>query len=176
MATPWPRRPAWPIPIREHATCLSTFLHAVLHLLERTGSQTMPADIVSNIVGGSLTLVLKMQHTPDLSAISEALNIVQTETKATAEQTAQALDAINNELKSTTKLIQRCAINIQQNGNTAEEARAAAKDATEVGKATLEVAREIRNKRPQEQVNGPMSYTAAAASNSHLRRRSVRSL
>ena len=38
-----------------------------------------------------------------------------------------------------------------------------AKDATEVGKVTLEVVREIRNKRPQEQANGPMSYAAAAA-------------
>jgi hypothetical protein len=54
-------------------------------------------------------------------------------------------------------------VNIQQNGNTAEEARAAAKDATEVGKATLEVAREIRNKRPHERVNAPLSYAAAAA-------------
>ncbi|RII22698.1 hypothetical protein CUC08_Gglean013416 [Alternaria sp. MG1] len=45
----------------------------------------------------------------------------------------------------------------------AEEARAAAKDATEAGRATLEIAREIRNKRPQEQANGPMSYAAAAA-------------
>jgi hypothetical protein len=46
----------------------------------------------------------------------------------------------------------------------AEEARAAAKDATEVGKATLEIAREIRNKRSQEQANGPMGYAAAATS------------
>jgi hypothetical protein len=45
----------------------------------------------------------------------------------------------------------------------AEEVRAAAKDATEVSRATLEVAREIRNKRLQEQANGPMSYAAAAA-------------
>lgn len=45
----------------------------------------------------------------------------------------------------------------------AEEARAAAKDAIEVGKATLEIAREIRNKRLQEQANGLMSYAAAVA-------------
>ena len=44
----------------------------------------MPADIVSDIIRGSLTFVLKMQHTPDLSAISDALNIAQTEAKATA--------------------------------------------------------------------------------------------
>jgi hypothetical protein len=123
----------------------------------------MPTDIVSDIIRGSLTFVLKMQHTPDLSSISDALRIAQTEAKATAEHTAQALDVIKSELKNTVELVQRSAANIQQNSNTAEEARAAAKDATEVGKATLEVAREIRNKRPQEQANGPMSYAAAAA-------------
>jgi hypothetical protein len=32
-----------------------------------------------------------------------------------------------------------------------------------VSRATLEVAREIRNKRPQEQANGPMSYAAVVA-------------
>jgi hypothetical protein len=32
-----------------------------------------------------------------------------------------------------------------------------------VGKATLEIAREIRNKRRQEQANGLISYAAAAA-------------
>jgi hypothetical protein len=32
-----------------------------------------------------------------------------------------------------------------------------------VGKATLEIARKIRNKRPQEQMSTPLSYAAAAA-------------
>ncbi|KAF1923274.1 uncharacterized protein M421DRAFT_104512 [Didymella exigua CBS 183.55] len=150
-------------PIREHATCLSTFLHDVLHLIKRTSSQSMPTDIVSDIIRGSLTFVLKMQHTPNLSALSDALRVAQTKAKATAEHTAQALNVIKSELKNTVELVQQSAANIQQNGNTAEEARAAAKDATEVGKATLEVAREIRNKRPQEQANRPMSYAAAAA-------------
>jgi predicted RNase H-like HicB family nuclease len=56
-------------------------------------------------------------------------------------------------------------MNIQQNSNTAEEARAAAKEATEIGKATLKIAREIRNKRPQEQANRLLSYAAVAARN-----------
>jgi methyl-accepting chemotaxis protein len=123
----------------------------------------MLADIVGDIIRGSLTFVLKTQHTPDLNTLSDALNIAQTKAKATAEHTAQALDVIKSELKSTVELVQQLAVNIQQNGNTAEEARAAARDATEVSRATLEVAREIRNKRLQEQANGPMSYTAAAA-------------
>jgi hypothetical protein len=104
-----------------------------------------------------------MQHTPDLSATSDALRIAQTEAKATAEHTAQALNVIKGELKNTVDLLQQSAANIKQNGNRAEEERAAAKDATEVARATLEVAREDRNKRPREQANGPMSCAAAAA-------------
>lgn len=104
-----------------------------------------------------------MQHTPDLCAVSDELSITQTEAKSTAKYMAQALDAIKSELKSTVKLVQQSAVNIQQNGNTAEEARTAAKDAIEVDKVTLEIAREIRNKKPQEQANGPMSHAAAAA-------------
>ncbi|XP_014550063.1 hypothetical protein COCVIDRAFT_32089 [Bipolaris victoriae FI3] len=53
---------------------------------------------------------------------------------------------------------------MRQNASTVEEARAAAKEATQVGKATLEMAREIKNKAPQQQqTNGPTSYAAAAA-------------
>ena len=164
MATPWPRRSTWPIPIDEHATNLSAFLREVLSLIERNGGQqSLPADIVSDIIRGALTFVLKTQHSPDLRGLSDALNVAQTEARATAESTAQTLDLIKQELKSTVELAQQSAIKIQQNSNIAEEARAAAKDATEVGKATLEIARELRNKRPQEQANGPISYAAAAA-------------
>ena len=164
MATPWPRRSTWPIPIDEHATNLSAFLREVLSLIERNGGQqSLPADIVGDIIRGALTFVLKAQHSPDLRGLSDALNVAQTEARATAESTAQTLDQIKQELKSTVELAQQSAIKIQQNSNIAEEARAAAKDATEVGKATLEIARELRNKRPQEQANGLISYTAAAA-------------
>ncbi|RYO66175.1 hypothetical protein AA0116_g2958 [Alternaria tenuissima] len=164
MATPWPRRSTWPIPIDEHATNLSAFLREVLSLIERNGGQQpLPADIVGDIIRGALTFVLKTQHSPDLGGLSDALNVARTEARATAESTARTLDQIKQELKSTVELVQQSATSIQQNGNMAEEARAAAKDATEVGKATLEIAREIRNKRPQEQANGPISYAAAAA-------------
>ncbi|KAF2025594.1 hypothetical protein EK21DRAFT_18263, partial [Setomelanomma holmii] len=86
MATPWPRQETWPSPVCEHATRLSSFLHKVLHRIERTGSESpIPADLVGDIICGSLTFVLKVQHTPDLTSISDALRIVQTEAKATAE-------------------------------------------------------------------------------------------
>ena len=164
MATPWPRRSTWPIPIDEHATNLSAFLREVLSLIERNGGQqSLPADIVGDIIQGALTFVLKTQHSPDLHSLSDALNVAQTKARATAENTAQTLNQIKQELKSTVELAQQSATKIQQNSNIVEEARAAAKDATEVGKATLEIARELRNKRLQEQANRLISYAVAAA-------------
>ncbi|KAF2844485.1 hypothetical protein T440DRAFT_462066 [Plenodomus tracheiphilus IPT5] len=153
MVTPWPRRETWPSPIREHATCLSSFLHEVLHCIERTGTQSLPADLVGDIIRGSLTFVLKMQHTPDLTSISDALRIGQTEAKATAEHTAHTLEQIKTELKNNTEGIHQATTKIQQGSNTAEEARAAAKEATEVGRTTLEMTREIKNKKAQEPAN-----------------------
>lgn len=164
MATPWPRRATWPTPLREHATSLGTFLHDVLEAIERNGSQTVPADLAGDVIRGALTLVLKTQHTPDLDTVRDALAIAQTEAKTNAEQTAQALDQIKGELKNTVDIMQQVAANMQQNASTVDEARAAAKEATEVGKATLEMAREIKNKAPQQQqTNAPTTYAAAAA-------------
>jgi hypothetical protein len=123
----------------------------------------MPADIIGDIIRGSLTFVLEMQHTPNLTSISDASRIVQTEAKSTAKHTAHALEGIKLEQKNNTGDIQQATTNIQQNSNTAEEARAAAKDAKGVGKAPLEIAREIRNIRPQGQANGPLSLRCSSS-------------
>ena len=61
----------------------------------------MPAVIASDIIRGSLTFVLKMQHTPNLSSKCDALSIAQTEDKITVENTAQVLNEIKDEFKST---------------------------------------------------------------------------
>lgn len=165
MATPWPRKAAWPTPIREHATSLSAFAHEVLHLIERNGNQTVPADLVGDIIRGSLTFVIKVQHTPDLTAISDALRIAQTEAKANAESMAQALREIKNEIKNTTEVVQQSATNIRQHGSKVEGAGAAAKEAMAVGRTIMEMTREIKNRRPQEQTSGQATYAAAAARN-----------
>ena len=152
------------IPSAVTATVLQLNLHDVLEAIERNGSQTVPADLAGDVIRGALTLVLKTQHTPDLDTVRDALAIAQTEAKTNAEQTAQALDQIKGELKNTVDIMQQVAANMQQNASTVDEARAAAKEATEVGKATLEMAREIKNKAPQQQqTNAPTTYAAAAA-------------
>ncbi|KAF2844323.1 hypothetical protein T440DRAFT_436623, partial [Plenodomus tracheiphilus IPT5] len=95
MATPWPQQPAWPPPFREHATRLSTYLQDALTCIDRTNSQPVPADLVKIIIHGTLTFILKVQHTPDLNTVCDALRILQTETKTTSETTTQREVVVN---------------------------------------------------------------------------------
>jgi methyl-accepting chemotaxis protein len=85
-----------------------------------------------------------------LTTISDTLRIVQTDAKTKTESTAHAFGEIKNEPKNTAEIVQHSAANVQQNVNTAKEARAAAKEAIEVGETTLEITREMKNKRSQE--------------------------
>ncbi|EMD66021.1 hypothetical protein COCSADRAFT_140533 [Bipolaris sorokiniana ND90Pr] len=165
MATPWPQQPAWPTPFREHATRLSTYLQDALTCIDRTQSQPVPADLVKIIIHGTLTFILKVQHAPDLSTVCDALSILQTEAKATSDNTTRMLDAVKQEfkteLKNTTDTIHTIAANVQLNIRAGEEAKTAAKEAAEVGKASLEMARRIKNAGPQ--IGGTLSYAAMAA-------------
>ncbi|KAI0605761.1 hypothetical protein TUN205_09992 [Pyrenophora tritici-repentis] len=70
-------------------------------------------DIVGDIIRGALTFVLKTQHSPDLRGLSDALNVARTEARATAESTAQTLDQIKQELRSTVELVKQSATKIQ---------------------------------------------------------------
>ena len=121
----------------------------------------MPADLVKIIIHGALTLILKFQNTPDLSTICDALRILQTETKATSENTAEILNAVKTELHDTTENIRTLGTSVQQNTNTGDETRAAAKEAVEVGKANLKITRQIKS--TEMQTGGAVSYTAIAA-------------
>ncbi|KAF2245047.1 hypothetical protein BU26DRAFT_490157 [Trematosphaeria pertusa] len=163
MAMQWPQQATWPTPIHEHATRLSTYLQDTLNCIEHTNSQPVPADLVKTIIHGTVTFILKVQHTPNLNAISDALRILQTEAKATADENAQTLSDIKNELKSSTEAVRQSIAATQQNTNTGEEARAAAKEASETSKAVLEMTREIKTRGLQNQANGPMTYAAMAA-------------
>ncbi|KAH8633304.1 hypothetical protein IG631_11938 [Alternaria alternata] len=68
---------------------------------------------------------------------------------------------LKTELKNTTNTIHTIAANVQLNIRAGEEAKTAAKEAAEVGKASLEMARRIKNAGPQ--TGGTLSYAAMAA-------------
>lgn len=89
---------------------------------------------------------MKVQHAPDLSTISDTFTIMQTEAKPAINNRAQTLDDLKNELKSITETSRQSAAAMQQSINIGEEARAAAKEAAGVGKAVMEMTREIETK------------------------------
>jgi hypothetical protein len=92
-----------------------------------------------------MTFILKVKRAPDLSTVCDAFSILQTETKATSENTAQILDAVKTELHNTTATIRTLGTSVQQNANTGKEARAVAKEAVEVSKANLEMTWQIKS-------------------------------
>ncbi|KAF2015999.1 hypothetical protein BU24DRAFT_409159 [Aaosphaeria arxii CBS 175.79] len=163
MATQWPQQATWPSAIHEHASRLSTYLEASLTCIERTNNQPVPADLVNTIIHGTVTSILKVQHIPYLSAISDALRILQAEAKATANENAQTFSNIKNELTNSTEAARQFTIATHQNTNIGEEPRAAAKEAAETGKTVLEITREIQTKGMQNQANEPMTYVQPEA-------------
>jgi hypothetical protein len=93
-----------------------------------------------------------MQHAPDLSTVCDALSILQTEAKASSDNATQMLDAVKhelkNELKNTADTVNAIAANVRSNMRAGEDAKTAAKEAVEVGKANLQMARQIKNAGP----------------------------
>jgi hypothetical protein len=86
---------------------------------------------------------------PDLSTVCDSLNILQTEAKASSDNAARMLEAVKhelkNKLKNTADTINAIAANVQLNIRAREAAKTAAKEAVEVGKANLQIARQIKN-------------------------------
>jgi hypothetical protein len=104
----------------------------------------------------SLSLVAKAQRTPDMTTVHDRMRTTHTEMTQNTEGMAKELATIKEELESLTT-------GIQKNITMGEEARDAAREATEVGKAVAGMTREIKNKGPQHHAGIPASYAAAAA-------------
>ena len=85
--------------------------------------------------------------------------IMQTEARVSTEGNTGVLDVVKQELKSIKDIAQKAVI-------TGEEARTAAREATEVAKTAAGMVKEIKNKGTSGGVSVPMSYAAAATSGS----------
>lgn len=69
----------------------------------------------------------------------------QAETKAAAENIAQYINSLKSNLNDTNTKVQQIIEEVQRNIEIAMDAKAAAKEATEIGKATMKMIRdEIR--------------------------------
>lgn len=81
------------------------------------------------------------------------LGFLQTKAKATSDNAARMLDAVKQELETRIEgiadAVHAITANVQLNTIAREEARTAVKEAVEVGRANLQMAKQIKKARPQ---------------------------
>ncbi|PPJ61057.1 hypothetical protein CBER1_07390 [Cercospora berteroae] len=157
MAELWPEGVMWPTEYREHALKLMKYLLEIRGHIDRTGSQTVPAEVAKMMIQGATSFVAKAQNIPDMTAIHGALREMREDAKAMKEETSQRLETLKKELRGTNTQIERIAA-------VGEETKGAAKEAMEVGKVGVAIMRDVKNTNLQNNKSAPMSYAAAVAS------------
>ncbi|KAJ0126902.1 Uncharacterized protein HZ326_29998 [Fusarium oxysporum f. sp. albedinis] len=110
---------------------------------------------------GALTLIVKMQSRLDLGHAHEAVKNGQGETKAVAENLAQHINSLKNDLNKTNTKAQQTMEVVQRNSEIAMDAKAAAKVATEIGKATMKMIRDMKFVSQQNQASIMPTYAPA---------------
>jgi hypothetical protein len=156
MAIPWPSRTDWPLEPREHATELTKYPRDTLNCIDRSQGQAVPANHVRTMITGTLTMISKTLRTLDLTTIQDALNIMQTEAKDIAEETANVIETVKMEMRNS-------AANIKRSIKIGEETKTAAREATERSKMVVDMVKELKDKAPPVRTQGHMSYAAVAA-------------
>jgi pantoate kinase len=86
----------------------------------------VPPDLVKMIIRGTLSFIAKVQTTPDMTSVHDKINTINSEHTQTAKETP----SVKEELKNTMEFAQRST-------TIAEEAKAAAKEAAEVGSSHI---------------------------------------
>jgi hypothetical protein len=86
MATPWPQVAAWPNDTCEHATYLSDYLRKALACIDSAEDQPVPTSLVKTMIAAMSVLIAKFQNTPDVSAIMQAITIIQSDLKQRQKQ------------------------------------------------------------------------------------------
>ncbi|KAI1359310.1 hypothetical protein F5Y08DRAFT_344830 [Xylaria arbuscula] len=160
MATSWPQARAWPTEPREHATYINKYLRDALLCVEQAQDQPIPANIVKSTILGMLSLVAKIQSMPDVRSIQETLNIIRNEVKEAASITSLTLNEMRDDMEHTNALMQKELQESVKNGNEAKEA---AREATEVGRTVTAIVRGIKNNGMQNRTAAMPSYATMAA-------------
>ncbi|KAI7349593.1 hypothetical protein KC320_g5990 [Hortaea werneckii] len=101
-------------------------------------------------------MISKTPRPPDLTTIQDALNIMQTEAKDIAEETANVIKTVKVEMMNNAADIKR---SIKIGGET----KAVAREATERSKTVVDMVKEMKDKTPPARPHGHMSYAAVAA-------------
>ncbi|EXL90128.1 hypothetical protein FOIG_16598 [Fusarium odoratissimum NRRL 54006] len=163
MATPWPQDEIWPTDYREHATNLSKYLQKALSAIDNGDGLPVASRGVQVALIGALTLIVKMQSTPDLGHVYEAVKNGQAEIKTAAENLAQHINSLKNDLNETNTQAQQTMEEVQRSSEITTDAKAAAKEATEIGKATMKMIRDMKLVSQQNQANAMPTYANVLA-------------
>src|SRR6478609_2395990 len=163
MATPWPQDEIWPTDYREHATNLSKYLQKALSAIDNGDGLPVASRGVRVALIGALTLIVKMQSTPDLGHVYEAVKNGQAEIKTAAENLAQHINSLKNDLNETNTQAQQTMEEVQRSSEITTDAKAAAKEATEIGKATMKMIRDMKLVSQQNQANVMPTYANVLA-------------
>ncbi|KAL9563944.1 hypothetical protein ACKAV7_011979 [Fusarium commune] len=146
MATPWPQDEIRPTDYREHATNLSKYLQKALTAIDNGDGLPVASRGVRGALIGALTLIAKMQSTPDLGHVHEAVK-----------------KRLNNNLNKRNTKAQQTMEEVQRSSEIATDAKAAAKEATEIGKATMKMIRDMKLVSQQNQANAMPTYANVLA-------------
>lgn len=156
MATPWPKDQAWPPPYREHATELSKYLQTALKSIDNANGQLIEPQGVRAAIMGTLTLLAKLQHIPNISHVHQAIEILRVETKAANESAARTTSDIRAAIQQNTD-------EIKQNTSTVNNTNATAKEALKASELTVKMVRDIKALEPMNQRGVAQSYASVAA-------------
>nr|XP_036581842.1 zinc knuckle [Colletotrichum truncatum]KAF6790285.1 zinc knuckle [Colletotrichum truncatum] len=156
MATPWPKDQTWPSPYREHATELSRYLQTALKSIDNANGHPIEPKGIRSAFIGTLTLLAKLQHIPDISHVHEAVENLRVETKAANENATRTTSSLRIAIQQNTA-------EITQNTNTSKDTNATAKEALKVGELTAKMVRDIKALGPMNQGSAAQSYASVAA-------------
>jgi hypothetical protein len=122
--------------------------NVLLHFQRDT--QPVPAEQLIKMKIATLSLISKVQRTPDMTSVHDEINTIHTEVAQNAVRKAKELATIEEELKNLTA-------NVQKGLAASQKAPVAAKEAAEVGKMVTGITRDIKNKDMQHQTGAPTS-------------------
>jgi hypothetical protein len=110
-----------------------------------------------------LTFLIKLSKTPDLDHVYKAVQAAHIETKIAAESTVRAIGNVTTDLKKTDTLVQKTIEWMKETTTTAEQTKAAAKEAVEISKTTLNMVGEMTVANQQHQTKIAQTYASVAA-------------
>ena len=170
MATTWPQVAAWPNDLREHATYLSDYLRKALVCIDSAGDQPVPKQLVKTMIAAMSVLITKLQNTPDMTSVMQALATVQNDLRTTAETvqatavkiqentiTHQQIATLN---QKTNQSVQNAAEERRTTTALIQETNDIAKETIDITKATYDTAKAIQLTPPSK-----ASYASVLTSN-----------